>query len=176
MRRTVGQALQALRAQVRSWAKGEQRPQLKVFVYPPEWEAVMLDRLASFAETWDANGDPVELEDVGAGFLRELESREGLVNELSRLQQPELLHDLGTLATTYLKAAITRPLRNGCACRLLVNTGSLGPFVSYSAITNELAGPGRTPAVVLAFPGDADERSLNLLGLRVDTDYRVPRV
>ncbi len=176
MRRTVDQALQDLRGQVRSWAKGEQRPELKVFIYPPEWEAVMLDRLTSFAETCDANGEPIELEDVGTGFLRELESQEGLVDELSRLEQPELLHDLGWLATTYLKAAITRPLPDGCACRLLVNTGSLGPFVSYSAITNELAGPGRTPSVVLAFPGDADERSLNLLRLRVDTDYRVPRV
>ncbi len=91
-------------------------------------------------------------------------------------ERPELLHDLGWLATTYLKAAITRPLADGRVCRLLANTGSLAPFVSYSATTNELAGPGRTPAVVLAFPGDADERSLNLLRLRVDTDYRVPRI
>lgn len=176
MRRTLEQALQDLRAQVRSWARGEERPELKVFVYPPEWEALMLGRLSAFAEGCAVDGEPIELEDVGVGFLRELESQGGLVEQLASLERAELLHDLGWLASAYLRRAITRPLSGDAVCRLLTNTGSLGTFVSYSAVAGELTGPGRTPAVVLAFPGDADERSLNLLRLRVDTDYRVPRI
>jgi hypothetical protein len=176
VRRTLEQALQDLRSQVRSWARKKDRPELKVFVYPPEWEAVMLARLSAFAERCAAEGEPIELEDVGVGFLRELESREGVIDQLSSLGRPELLHDLGWLASSYLKRAIARPLEDGLVCRLLTNTGSLGTFVSYSAVANELTGPGRAPAVVLTFPGDADERSFNLLGLRVDTDYRMPRI
>lgn len=175
MRRTIDQTLADLRRQVRDWAEGTSRPEIKVLVYPPEWEAVMLARFPSFVERCAAEGHAVELEDAGRGFLDELESRHGILERLSELDRGELLHDLGWLAATYLKRAMLRPVPDGLVCRLVVNTGSLGTFVSYSAILNELSG-GKVPAVVVAFPGEADERSLNLLHLRGDSNYRVARI
>jgi hypothetical protein len=179
MKRTPDQAIDSLRSQVRSWAKCEARPDLRVFVYPPEWEAAMLPRLALFAEQCGAEGEPVELVDLGQGFLGEVTQREGLVERLQALGRDDLLNDMGWIAATYLKRLIRSALPPTMICRILVNSGSLGTFTSYSAVANELGG-GATepsiPATVLAFPGEGDDRSLNLLGLRVDTNYRVPRV
>ena len=67
---------------------------------------------------------------------------------------------------------------DGVRARILVNAGSLAAFISYSAITNEFYGASTRPPgpIVIAFPGDADERSLSLLRLRADSNYRVPRI
>ena len=179
MRRTIEQALDALRAQVNAWAKGGARPDLRVFVYPPEWEALMLYRLPTFVDELRSEAVVVSLEDVGQGFLGELERRKGLEERLVSLERDELLHDLGVVANSYLRRVFTAPLEDGEACRILMNTGSIGTFVSYSSVTNEMSGSPASdglPATVLAFPGEADERSLNLLRLRIDTNYRVPRI
>jgi hypothetical protein len=82
------------------------------------------------------------------------------------------------LGNEAIEGVLRTPLADGLVCRLLVNTGALATFVSYSAITNELHGSSEGPMVptAIAFPGEADERSLNLLGLRPDTNYRVPRI
>ena len=67
--------------------------------------------------------------------------------------------------------------------RLLVNAGALGAFVSYSSLANAL--DGASPAsseghvgapTVLAFPGESDARSLSLMNLHPDANYRVPRI
>jgi hypothetical protein len=51
---------------------------------------------------------------------------------------------------------------------------------SYSAVTNELYGAkgeaGPAAPAIIAFPGEADDRSMNLLGLRRETNYRTPRI
>jgi hypothetical protein len=179
MRRTPEQAFEALRTQVRSWARGEAKPDLRVFVYPPEWEPLVLSRIPTFAERSAAGGDPVEVVDLGQGFLRALRERNGTIERLEGLDRDTLLHDLGWIATGFLRQVIRGPLDGDVVCRLLVNAGALGTFVSYSAAANELSGgsaDGGVPATVLAFPGEGDERSLNLLRLRVDTNYRVPRI
>jgi hypothetical protein len=177
VRRTLEQAFQALNDQVKAWASGQARPDLRVFVYPPEWESLVLDRLPSFATESEAAGRPIQLEDVGQGFLAELKRRKGLVQRLEQMDQDQVLHDLEQIASRYLEHALTRPLDEPAVCRVIMNTGSIGTFVSYSAIANKLAGSdGDVPATLLAFPGEADDRSLNLLRLRVDTNYRVPRV
>ena len=55
-------------------------------------------------------------------------------------------------------------------------------FFIALAITNEIVGDGTSAAeaapvpIVLAFPGEGDDRALNLLHLRADTNYRVPRL
>jgi hypothetical protein len=179
MKRTPEQAFEALRSQIRTWSRGEAKPDLRVFVYPPEWEPLMLSKLPAFAEKCASDGEPVELVDLGQGFLGELNQRDGLIERLQGLDREELLHDLAWVAATYLKRVIRASLAKGAVCRILVNTGALGTFASYSAVANELGGgmthPG-IPATVLAFPGEGDERSLNLLRLRVDTNYRVPRI
>jgi hypothetical protein len=178
MRRTLGQAFDALRAQVHAWARGEAKPDLRVFVYPPEWEAIVLARLPSFADACRADDEPVELCDLGQAFLAELEQREGLIDRLHQLSREEMLHDLGWIATTCLRRSIRAPLEGHTVCRIFMNTGALATFASYSAVANEFGGISdpQVPASVLAFPGEADERSLNLLRLRVDTNYRVPRI
>jgi hypothetical protein len=179
VRRTIDQAFEALRAQISNWAKSESRADLRVFVYPPEWESLVLHRLPQLAEELAAKGALVELEDVGQGFLHEIERRKGLEERLMTLERDELLHDLGQIASGYLRRTLMAPLEPPTVCRILTNTGTLGAFVSYSSITNELSGgPGGEgpPASVLAFPGEGDDRSLNLLGLRVDTNYRVARI
>jgi hypothetical protein len=150
-----------------------------VFVYPPEWEALMLSKLPIFTERCASDGEPVALVDLGQGFLAELNQRDGVAPRLEGLDRQELLNDLAWLAATYLRRIIRAPLANEIVCRILMNSGALGTFASYSAVANELGGgasnPG-IPATVLAFPGEGDERSLNLLRLRVDTNYRVPRI
>jgi hypothetical protein len=184
MRRTIDEALFALRQQVAAWARGEARPGLRVFVYPPEWEAPMLARFPAFADECAAAGWPISVIDVGTGFLEEIARRPGFEERLAQLEQKgtdQLLNDLGVLGSRYvtrvLKAAVPEP----AVCRVLVNAGALATFVSYSAIANALHGDagdadGAVPCNVLAFPGEDDERSLNLLRLRVDTTYRIPRI
>jgi hypothetical protein len=179
MRRTLEQAFEALRMQIRAWARGEAKPDLRVFVYPPESEALVLSRIPAFAERCAADGEPIELVDLGQSFLRGLRERNGMIERLEELDRDELLHDLGWIATTHLRRIIRSPLNAPTVCRVLTNTGALGAFVSYSAVANEFSGgsgDGGVPATVLAFPGEGDERSLNLLRLRVDTNYRVARI
>jgi len=120
----------------------------------------------------------VVLEDVGQGFLHEVQRRKGFVDRLvetEQVSQVDALHDLGVVAGRYLTRVLAAPLEPPSVCRILVNTGALSAFVSYSAITNELYGNVPSPSV-LAFPGEGDDRSLNLLRLRMDTNYRVPRI
>ncbi len=143
----------------------------------------MLARLPDFAQDCAAHGWPLELVDVGQGFLADLQRRKGMVERLlSREGEGEelLLHDLGTLAERYLSRVLAENPEPPPVARLLMNTGSLGTFVSYSAIINglQLERPNASGGVpkVLAFPGEGDERSLNLLRLRADTNYRVPRI
>jgi hypothetical protein len=179
MRRTLDQAFEALRLQIRAWARGDAKPDLRVLVYPPEWEPLMLSRMPAFAERCADDGEPVELVDLGQGFLRELRERRGTIERLGGLDRTDLLHDLGWIGTTYLKQMMRSPLATPAVCRLITNAGALGTFVSYSAVANELSGgsaDAEFPATVLLFPGEGDERSLNLLRLRVDTNYRVARI
>lgn len=178
MRRTADEAFLALRSALNTWAAGDARPDVRVFVYPPEWEASMLARFPQFAEELAVVGCPVELADVGACFLQEVERRKDAVEMLAAVEHQgrrDLLHDLGELAKRALIRQLRAPLTPPATCRILINTGSLATFVSYSAILNGLYNETPVPSV-LAFPGEGDEHSLNLLGLREDTNYRVPRI
>ena len=178
MRRSIEDSFLALRQKVKDWALDSSRPDIWVFVYPPEWEAAMLARFPAFARTCAEEGWTVTLEDVGQGFLHEVERRKGLADRLVEMEHTSpasVLHDLGVVAGRYISRVVTEPLQPPSVCRILVNTGALGTFSSYSAITNQLLGDVPSPSV-LAFPGEGDDRSLNLLRLRVDTNYRVPRV
>lgn len=180
MRRTLDDALLALREQVKAWAVGKAAPDVRVFVYPPEWEAMMLQRLPAFAEDRAKEGMPIDVIDVGRAFQMVVEER-GAEQQLAALEKRarnQLLDNLRVLGSEAVESALRAPLPGSAVCRLLINTGSLATFVSYSAITNDLHGTSEGPIVpvVIAFPGEADERSLNLLGLRPDTNYRVPRI
>jgi len=178
VKRTLEQALGALRAQISAWARREAKPDLRVLVYPPEWEALVLCKLPEFADHCALQGEPVELVDVGQEFRKELMERDGLVERLNGLDRTEILHDLGCTGTIWLKKLMRTRLEGQTICRVLMNTGALATFVSYSAVANEVSGSTdpALPATVLAFPGEGDDRSLNLLRLRVDTNYRVPRI
>ena len=180
MRRSIDQAFLDLRQQIGVWASGEAKPDIRVFVYPPEWEAEMLKRFPAFAQDCANEGRPIEVVDVGQGFAQEIEQRRGMAERLEQQEQlgtDRILQNLGALSSRYLDKVLKSPIEPPTVCRLLVNTGSLATFTSYSAITNELHGrdilPGPTS---IAFPGEGDERSLNLLRLRADTNYRVPRI
>jgi hypothetical protein len=179
MRRSLDDALLALREQVKAWANGAP-PDVRVFVYPPESEALMLARLPAWAEARADEGLGVELVDVGQELARIVRERDagGDLVALERRAPNRVLDDLRVLGQEAVLAAIARELPEGVKCRVLTNTGSMAAFVSYSAITNEFHGAAtRPPApVVISFPGDADEKSLNLLGLRPDSNYRVPRI
>ncbi len=178
MRRSIEDGFMALRQKVKEWAADNSRPDIWVFVYPPEWEAAMLARFPSFAESCGDEGWRVILEDVGQGFLHEVQRRKGLTDrlvEVERASTADALHDLGIVAARYLTRLLSSPLDPPAICRILVNTGALSAFVSYSAITNELHANVTAPCI-LAFPGEGDDRSLNLLRVRTDTNYRVPRV
>lgn len=178
MRRSIEDGLMALRQKVKEWGEGGSRPDIWVFVYPPELEPQMLARFPAFAESRAQEGRPVLLEDVGQRFLQEIQRRKGFADRLAEAEKtstPNLLHDLGVVAGRCLTRLISTPVEAPNVCRILVNTGALGTFVSYSAITNELYGNVPSPCV-LAFPGEGDDRSLNLLNLRVDTNYRAPRI
>ncbi len=183
MRRTIDQALADLRQHLASWLHNGGKPGLHLFVYPPEWEAPMLERFPGVVVESAAEGRPIELVDVGQGFAAELKRRPGLIERLTVLERERpagLLDDLGVVGTNFLTRRLRTPAQPPVVARLVVNTGAIGAFVSYSALANTLDGDGPDPAIavptVLAFPGEADDRSLNLLGLRVDTNYRVPRI
>lgn len=183
MRRTIDQTLDDLRDHLTSWLDSGGKPGIHLLVYPPEWEAPMLARFPAFAADCVRDGNSIELFDLGLGFAAELERRRGLLDRLSTLERerPEgLLNDLGVLGLNYLTRRLRIPPDPPARARLLVNTGALGTFVSYSALANTLDGEGPDPAIavptILAFPGEANDRSLNLLKLRVDTNYRVPRI
>ncbi|MCL4534927.1 MAG: hypothetical protein M1370_07175 [Bacteroidetes bacterium] len=179
MKRSLEQALLDLRQHISAWAQGGAKPGIYIFVYPPEWEAPMLTRLPGFVADCAAAGWPVELVDVGQGFARELERRKGLIEQLAA-QEAEgaerLRHDLGIFGERYLARALRARPQAPTVARLFVNTGALATFASYSAILSALSGEELPAPTVFAFPGEDDERSLNLLGLRADTNYRLPRI
>ncbi len=181
MRRSVEDALLAFRGQVKAWAAGEAAADIRVLVYPPEHEPLMLVRLPQVADDLTQEGHAVDVVDVGEAFRQDLESmpqRLDRMRELERTGTDKLLRTLGQLAERTVMRLLAQPLPDGTVCRLVINTGSLGVFVSYSAITNQLQGSTetQTPPTVIAFPGEGDDRSLDLLGLRADTNYRVARV
>lgn len=183
MKRTLEQALAALEAQIRTWASSPARAEIRVFPYPPEWEPVMLGRIGELVGHLGGEGHRVEVEDVGRGFLAVLERRAPLVDRLARSEarsERQVVHDLGVLASRYLGELFRRPLRPDAVCRVVVNTGALATVASYSAVLNELHGAqgqgGPGGPTIVAFPGEADDRSLNLLGLREDTNYRTARI
>ena len=176
------QALVDLRQNLLEWAQGEPNPGVRIFVYPPECEARMLARFPSFTEEL-APQVPLCLVDVGQGFLEEVERRKGMIGRLEVQEQQStdrLLRDLGEIAHRYLTKLLATPVTSLAFGRLLINSGALGTYVSYSAITNALHGDAGASGVaspaVLAFPGEGDERELSLLRLRADTNYRVPRI
>jgi hypothetical protein len=179
MKRTLEVAIAALDQLVRGWAVVGAKPGIRIFVYPPEWEARMLVKLQDFAESSRSAGYPVELIDIGALFVHRLETDVGLVDMLTATEKESgtelALRDLGTIASQCISSLLQAPLDPPAVCRLLVNTATLATFVSYSAIANQLHDAVADPAV-LAFPGESDEGSLNLLHLRGDTNYRTPRV
>jgi hypothetical protein len=179
MKRTLEAAIAALNQLVREWAAGGAKPGIRMFVYPPGWEARMLVQLREFAETSRLAGYPVELIDIGALFLGRLVADGGLIEMLTATEKDSgtqfVLRDLGTVASRCISSELQKSLDPPAVCRLLVNTATLATFVSYSAIANELHDAVADPAV-LAFPGESDEGSLNLLHLRGDTNYRTPRV
>lgn len=181
MKRTVDDALLALRGYVRSLKTPGARGEVSVLVYPPEREAEMLAKLPAYIAALTEEGYGVELVDLGQRLAAELDSRPELRDDLIAMEasSPEdVLDDLGVIGTQLATREIINPLPADTLCRVLANLGALAPFVSYSAITNDLYGSTEisVPPTVLAFPGEGDERSLNLLRLRVDTAYRVPRI
>src|SRR3972149_7855538 len=86
MRRSVDDALLALREQIRAWASGRTEPDVRVFVYPPEWEALMLQRLPQFAADRAAEGTPIEIVDVAQAFREVVEER-GVEAQLAALAE-----------------------------------------------------------------------------------------
>jgi hypothetical protein len=180
MRRTVEQTLSDMRQQIRAWATGEARSDVRVLVYEPELEPIMLRRLPEYADNLASEGIPVEIVDVGQGIMREIERRKNFVERLSEAERRDpwrAKNDMHQLADQYLKKLLGTPVELPAVCRIMLNTGSLATVLSFSAITNEFYGEDRCPSPnILAFPGEGDERSLNLLRLRADTNYRVARI
>jgi hypothetical protein len=172
-------ALLALRVQVKAWANGAPAD-VRVFVYPPEWEAQMLARLPAWAEQQAEQGLAVELVDVGQAFARRVAERRAAsaLAAMERRGTGRVMDSLRTLSHETVSGEIRRPLGAEFVARLLLNTGSLATTVSYSAITNEFHGAAERPpaAVAIAFPGEGDDRTLSLLNLRPDANYRVPRI
>jgi len=178
MRRTLDEALIALRQTLDGWARGDIRPDVRVLVYPPEREVEMLARLRSFVRERATAGQHVALVDVGTLLLQEVERRPGMSARLAQQEERDrrrLVQDLEQFAMRAVRTAVVAPRDDATACRLLVNTGALATAISYSALLNDIHDTVTVPSV-LAFPGEGDERSLNLLGLRADTNYRVPRI
>lgn len=182
MRRSIDDAFIDLRAYLADWANSGAKPGVRIFVYPPEWEARMLARFPSFAQDC-ANVCPLGLVDLGQGFLAECERRPGFVEQLTAIERDRPtrpMHDLGVVARRYIERLLASPLEEPLRARLLVNPGAMATLVSYSTIANGLddGGPDGSLAAptVLAFPGEGDDRSLNLMRLRADTNYRVPRI
>jgi hypothetical protein len=180
MRRTVGEALDALRRQAKAWADGGVAD-IRVMVYPPEFEAAVLDRLPPFAAELAKEGTPIDVVDIGQRFASSLEATPKRLEAVVKLEQTkpgQAAEDFGVLARRVVFQALEADLPDGAVCRVLCNVGALASVVSYSAITNEYFGSTErhAPATVIAFPGEGDDRSLNLLNLRVDTNYRAGRI
>ncbi len=178
MRRTLDDALLALREQLRAWASGRVRPDVRVLVYAPEYEAEMLARLPAFETECAANTLSIEVVDVGQRFRDELQSRPHRLQTLLQddaVGKASVPGDLGTIAVRMMEGLITGTPSSAAVCRVLANTGSLATLISYSAIANRLY-DGVSLPVVLLFPGEGDDRALNILGLRSDPTYRVPRI
>lgn len=171
-------ALLALRQQAKAWAAGAPSD-VRVFVYPPQWEALMLAKLPAWVKDRANEGINVDVVDVGQEFRAVIErrkARERLV-ALERRAPAQAIEGARALAREAVVGAIRRPHAADVTCRLLINTGSLATIASYSAITNEFHGAAeRPPATVIAFPGEGDDRALSMLNLRADANYRVPRV
>ena len=178
MRRSINDALLALRQQVKAWASGAPSD-VRVFVYPPEWEPIMLSRLPQWMSDRAAEGIEIDVVDIGQEFRAVVDRRKARARivALEQRAQGQALESARALAREAIVGAIRRPLQPGVACRLLVNTGALATIASYSAITNEFHGAAvRPPAVAIAFPGEGDDRALSMLNLRPDANYRVPRI
>src|SRR3972149_5035786 len=99
MRRSVDDAMLALREQVKAWASGKTEPDVRVFVYPPEWEATMLVRLPQFAEDRAAEGMPIEIVDAAQAFRKVVDDRnvEGQLVALEMHAHNRLLDNLRVL-------------------------------------------------------------------------------
>jgi hypothetical protein len=179
VRRSIADALLALREQVKAWAGGAPYD-VRVFVYPPEWEGQMQARIPAWAKERAAEGHAVEVVDIGQAF-REVVRRRGAETAIAALERrspAQAMDSLRGLAREAIVGAIRRPLEPPHVARLIVNTGSLATFSSYSAITNEFHGAAERPPapVAICFPGEGDDRTLSLLHLRPDANYRVPRI
>lgn len=175
MKRTIDDAISALKAQVQDWTSGA-KPSVRVLVYPPEWEAAMLERLREFAHACESAGTPVELVDAGAIMLQLLGERTEDLAQTERQSGAEaLLPDLSVVVSRRLTKILNEPMQPPQVCRVVVNTGAVATFVSFSAITNDAFERASAPAVI-AFPGEGDDTALNLMHLRADTNYRTPRI
>jgi hypothetical protein len=179
MRRSLDDALLALRGQVKAWATGA-RPDIRVFVYPPDCEALLLARIPIWALERAKEGLAVDVVDIGQEFRTVVSRRRAgpALAELERRSAAQAMESLRSLAREAILGAIQRPLEPPAMARLIVNSGSLASFASYSAITNEFHGAAESAAapVAIAFPGEGDDRTLSLLNLRPDANYRVPRI
>lgn len=181
MRRSAEDAILALRTQITDWATGAAKPDLRILAYPPESEPDMLRRIRILAEDLAADGRAIDLVDAGELLLKAVSVRPGLrerLEEVDRRDPKAAYGDLSVIARNAIERLLRAPLAPAVVARVVVNTGALATLVSYSQITSDLFGTDSAlgGATVLAFPGDADERSLNLLHLRVDTAYRAPRI
>jgi hypothetical protein len=137
MRRTIDEAFRDLWEQVGAWALGHAKPGLRVFVYPPEWEPVMLSRFRAFADDCAATGRPVTLVDVGQAFLAELERRTGFVERLAQVERESrdrLLHDLGVIGRRAVEKVLREPHEPPAVCQVLINTGALEPVMNCSLL------------------------------------------
>lgn len=181
MRRSPEDAILALRTQVVDWGRNGAKADLRILAYPPEWEAGMLGRIRAAAAELAADNLPIDLVDAGVELVSVVDARKGLRERLveADIRNPaDAFGDLGSFARAAFEKLLRRQLPEGHVARVIINTGALATLVSYSQITSDFFGAGSDlgGATILAFPGDADERSLNLLGLRVDTAYRAPRI
>jgi len=87
MRRTLDEALIALRQTLDGWARGDIRPDVRVLVYPPEREVEMLARLRSFVRERATAGQHIALLDVGTLLLQEVERRAGMSERLAQQEE-----------------------------------------------------------------------------------------
>lgn len=182
MHRSADDAVLAFRDYVRAIAAGERRKhEIVLLLYQPELEPQLLVRLPGTAAELTREGVPVEVIDLGPWFVELLVADSGRLDAFRHLEaqsEEALLDDLGQVCSEVMYELLTGPLPAGVVARLIVNTGVLASLISYSAITSDLAGSSTrpTPPTVLAFPGEGDDRAVNLLGLRLETNYRIARI
>jgi hypothetical protein len=140
---------------------------------------MMLARLPDWSQQRAAEGLALDMVDIGQEFRGVVERRKAAdsIAALELRAPAQALESARALAREAVVGAIRRPLTAGQICRLLINTGALATVASYSAITNEIHGSAdRPPPIVVAFPGEGDDRALSMLNLRPDANYRVPRI